>query len=275
MSTDWHTPAVTTNLAEVRRADEELDQAITDNMGGGGGGGGLASPDDPIDIGDPILYPPDALNDEFDDASLNVSTKWTVINPLSDLSWYEGRYGVVLRRSNVDDTPGGMASIYQAIPSGDFTVWLKFSLLAAKSGYVCGGLMLRPSGASGDACKVFGMDNFGHAPAGFTISSAGAISNLFSSFNAGVGDTAYLRIRRNASDYFFSSSVAGLGWISRNDDTAITHSTLGSPDQFGIALVYDTNFAPGVSPYNFAGIARFFRYVPVDVGHDHVLNDVA
>lgn len=274
MSTDWHTPAETTNLAEVQRADGELDQAITDNMGGGSGD--PPNSDHRNVTSDPIVatspeYPPDAMNDEFDDGSINF-TLWDLRDPDSDLTLYEGRYGLVMTRTA---STNWWAGLYQALPSGDCTIWVKVGYTRQRrsapqqSG---AGIILSPD-ASVNACHVFYVDEPGGADFRELATNGDILSPSPLAWNSGLVNPIVIRLRRNGTSWFAESSIDGTVWESDPDwNTTQPHNAtdFDSPVYVGIGMFVDKDEVSVDS----RAVFRYFRYAPYDVGILHILNDV-
>jgi hypothetical protein len=159
-------------------------------------------------------YPPEtphAVNDEFDDAS--VAGAWTEYDPDNVTTVSEAASGLVLTNSGATF---GLTGVYQAIPSGDFSIWTRAALRTAGV-YFAAGLFIAQDLATNPTTA-----DFVHAA---ISNSVGIIGELRPSYAAGaasataIADTilpwgVYLRLRYTAATYVVAGdwSINGIGW---------------------------------------------------------------
>lgn len=242
-------------------------------VSGVGGGGDPAlgdhrnTPDDAIVALSPD-YPPSAMDDEFDDGSTNL-TLWDVRDPETNLTYYEGRYGIVMTRLACS---AYWAGLYQALPAGDFTIWTKVGFTAQRrtsEPQRGAGFIITPD-PTDNQCHVVYVSNSANSDFRELDSSGNVLVPSVPLFGTGI--SPYLRIRRNGVNWWFEGSLDGISWETDNSFATAqqTDTTLDNPTHIGIGLFCDND----ETALDMQAIFRFFRYVPYDVGLLHVLNDV-
>ena len=218
--------------------------------GGGGGGNGVFSKWEP----DAPPASPDALDDEFDDASF--SGDWTETDFGSRQTVAEDERGVVL----TNPSSAGIAGVWKAIPAGDFTIVSKLSLSALPANFAGAGLALwqDATSSSGDIELL----RFLYSTNGVrrmlvtrysqwdTFSATLATTPVVGNFDTHL----YLRIRRTGTTISRDHSTDGIGWTRLF--SAVPTFT---PTHFGL-------WADGSSGADQNAIFSFFRYKASDVG---------
>lgn len=201
---------------------------------------------------------PGALDDEFSTPGA-IPGAWSEYDPDGKTTWtvdYGGAKAVVAT-SAANNANG----IYQDLPAGDFTVVVKVASSATETNYFSAGIGLweDPTGDNEQACWVITRD----ATAGFpmrlecntyTNHTTVAIAKIAAA-TFGYSEFVYLRLRRNAANYYCDFSLGGLGW--RQASAAITF--VFTPTKIGLWV---NNINTGLTP-----VARFqfFRYVASDL----------
>jgi len=201
----------------------------------------------------PDVFPasPTSQSDHFDDASLNV--KWTEFDPGSKLTVTEANHCAKLALTSNAATWSG---IFQALPAGNFTITAKFryELNSTASGkYLCFGILLFADATNNPTTTD--IVSFGC----YNLCTAGTFADQitfytdydsYSSTPFGGGaitlalpGTAYFRIRRNETTWYFDTSYDGLSWKYW---VTLAQGTYFTPAEFGIGGWQDTGAAQNV-----------------------------
>lgn len=217
---------------------------VTGSDGGGGGG--------PVGLFFPDLPPasPHANDDEFDDASIGGA--WTDWDHGSVGTNTEGTYGLKIANSNA--TGPKFAGLRRALPSGDWSIVTKVSLVAVLADDAAASLILLEdaTSATGDL-KVFSLvyGSTGVALYSQTWNDYQTFAATQASISADVGPTwIYLRVRKSGSTYSQDFSHDGLSWMR-----LWTGTLAFTPAHIGLGC--NNNGGAGTSEC--AGYFRFWR----------------
>lgn len=213
---------------------------------------------------------PNALDDEFD--SLGLDGSWTV--------WDEGSNFTVspevlvanqgLRMSCDDPGTAEMQGIFKAAPTGDFTLWGRFSTSSENQNLSLIGLMIA--------------EDLATSPATANIAVAGLLSdrhlgpkadrNTWSAYNARgfggsgppIGSSAWIRLRYDSTLNQFNCewSSDGLTWFNAVNGGSVGSGLTGDPASIGIWCSNDS----AIDPY--IAYAKHFR-VTSSAAFDQVL----
>lgn len=240
------------------RTDEDkvytYDGAAWNELGGGNGG----SAD--FTLWDPNAPPtsPSAYDDEFSNSVLD--GKWTEFDPDAELTVTEDEVGLKLDTASASFN---LCGLYQTVPSGDFTIYARASLLGNRVDWKNVGLMLWEDAT--DDTKRISILGFGYRAdvtyAIFQLATNYTTWNSNYIYTNWSGEHAYVRVRRNSTTYSFALSSDGLGW-----QVFYVGGLAFVPTHFGVGI---NNQGAGVSQ---RGVFNFFRYVASDVGLTGIMN---
>lgn len=205
---------------------------------------------------------PSIYDDEFNNGSLDI--KWTEFDQNGKLTAIEtGTYGALLL-SQTYNAGNQLAGMYQTMPTGtNFTVYTKVSLIGMlTNGHDCGIGLWTNAGTGTTSLAFFRVYT---ASNNFNISASrwnnnGSINNNVFSLSIGWCPTAFLRLRKVGTNYYFAFSTDGIGWIEHPTATV----PLAEPRHFGIIV----NNSDGTSGNNMSGLFYYFRYLPYAVDVD-------
>jgi hypothetical protein len=205
---------------------------------------------------------PTALDDEFDDATLD--GKWSEFDPNGILTVSESSVYKAAVLSEATRAGDNIVGLHQTIPAGDFTIWTKVSALALRKNHHLFGLALWENPA--DVSKTLMTNNL-------TINGTNTLwevckFNNHNTFNSAPLSVAvnyqthvYLRIKRISTDYYFAYSTDGISWMEYNGAL----NPLATPTTFGI---FSSNVNTGIT---IRAIFPFFRYIASAVAVSGVL----
>jgi len=212
-----------------------------------------------LDLWMPDVAPdsPSLLDDEFNDSSFDTGL-WTEFDPGGFITVSEDDAGLLI--TQIFDPSDDNCGIYQAIPSGDFTIETKVSISGQDTNFYIGGLTLWEDAT--DPSKK--MDMFV-----MTYYTAAARAMYYRYTNhttfsaitytgADVGDLgspAYLRLQRTGTTYYYSASGDGVAWM-----LLWTGSLTFTPSHFGLGTNLTT------SGLDLNARFHFFRYRDSNVG---------
>ena len=220
----------------------------------------------PLSLWNPML-PPGTVNasdDEFNDQAL--AAAWTEFDPGTHLTVTEGKYG--LRMAKLGIVAGSeVAGICKALPAGNFSISTYLSNLGSGVTNIFDGIgICLWEDPTNNAAKLFTFNySFSNtytvtfasyewtnyttavAPAKYTDTEAYMLSSGY-----------FMRLRRNAANYYIEYSVDGIGWYSPNALAAITISF--TPTYMGLFKNVPSTATTGYSLF------QFFRYLGSDVG---------
>lgn len=265
------------SLTELTSLDEAADMFVVYDDGAGQhkkikaenlpGGSGVFVPAGTIWQPDAAPASPNANDDEFADESAGVPNGWTEMDFDGTTTVTETAAGLIMTQTT--HANDGVVGIYKVLPAGDFTIYTRVSLLTVDTGAnqtFRAGITLYEDATSSTADLAivtwqFNPSNAG--PAGGTNlhtaynaapSGLGSASGSFSPMKSHNG--AYLRLRRNGTNYTFDVSDDGIGW-----SLGWTSFTLGfTPAHMGLSV---NNVNTGETC---AARFGFFRYLASDAG---------
>lgn len=194
----------------VSLAQDNDAKKIIITASGGSGGGSIY--DHPIDEPPAI---PHAMDDEFDDTSVN--PKWSWINQGAATWTEQDGHGQITLLSGSDHT----RLLVQPVPSGDFSVIAKVELVTPLNDYFNFGPVLYNSANNkhviGGLC---GRAYYNGAHVLKMSTTTGFYSNAL--VRAFPGDVAYMRIRLVGTTYYVDRSLDGVTWINLFSETIST-----------------------------------------------------
>jgi len=203
---------------------------------------------------------PSAYDDEFNDSS--ISGNWsTSVSSNSAISEADSDF-VINRIVGGSDSVDG---IYKNLPVGNFTITTKISVLTTRANYTLGGLQLLENGGS-NSTRINSIHlwvsggSLGVEVDNWTNKTTYSGTVFQNSLNIG-NPTVYLRIRRNASTYYYDYSYDGKGWIN------LVSTTLAyTPQHMGVFETAPNGSANSTAKFD------FFRYIGSDLGPNGILS---
>jgi hypothetical protein len=204
---------------------------------------------------------PNANDDEFDDASLNAA--WSEWDPGSVLTVTEGGTGVKLVNAAASLTAGG---IYQALPSGDWSITTKVHTTRNNASNVWPGILIGEDLSGSPSTSDFYTFGPAYGGSGPEISLAQWSSyTSFSSTAGGISEkvhAAYFRVCKSGTTYTFSWSPDGIAWTMIGSPGSLAWT----PAHIGLGLVTDHGNAVQIESH-----FRFWRQVASGVWYDQLL----
>lgn len=199
-----------------------------------------------------------AQDDEFDNAALSVS--WTEYDPDAKTTWTEGNGG--LTAAVATSAAHNINGLHRTLPDGDFTIYTKVGMASTlASQFNCGLCLWEDPTGDNELFTWQCVTNVN--PCAFRAVAYTWVNHTTTAIakhaetTLGTGSlAAYLRIRRNAANYYCDVSLDGYGW--QNMGGAFTF--VFTPTKFGICV---ENQNTGVNQY---AHFQFFRYIASDVG---------
>jgi hypothetical protein len=207
---------------------------------------------------------PSALDDEFDDGSLDV--KWTELDFGSKLTVTESSIYNHLILSSLPSSGYSIAGLSQALPAGDFTVAMKLDLRGiSASSMECGIALWENQLSSSDIFTLSARRENTRVVALYAYHFTNYLTDVIGSgYNIAAiaaEQAVYLRLRRNGSNYYQDWSLNGLSW----DTYSAAHNPSFTPGYVG---VFNNNTPSSVTRES---SVHFFRYLNSDIGSQGIL----
>lgn len=201
-------------------------------------------------------------DDEFDNGSLD--GKWTEFDPNNVLTVTENSTTKGIDLLATTHSAFQLTGIYQTLPAGDFTIWTRVSAMGQNVNYLLTGLALWEDPS--DTSKDLQVASISPRNAGITVSvlDYNDYQNIgptrWEAALSPNNSMAFLRIRRNSTNYYWEISSDGVGWFG----TGVLNPSF-TPTKMGIFI----DNSQGITCKSFF---PFFRYVASDVGVTGVMN---
>lgn len=205
---------------------------------------------------------PTANDDEFADGALG--GMWSEYDPDNKTTWAEGNGG--LTATILTHATTTLNGIHQDIPAGDFSIYAKVGLSVTNVNNTHINLCLWEDPTGDNEAFTWGIYRSTLTPYAtyilgqtWTNRSTAAIAKVAGAV-VGYSESIYLRIRRNAANYYADFSRDGIGWWPTGP-----HTFIFTPTKMGIGVINNNTL---VTQY---AHCQFFRYIASDVGVGGIL----